>query len=74
VSQIKLRDCSRLNGYLCEHFKYCICILYTMQESAYGNACYHLVHNLLSHLLSKNVKVRIYKTIILPLVSYGYET
>jgi hypothetical protein len=31
-----------------------------------GNACYHSVQNLLSsRLLSKNVKVRIYKTIIL---------
>jgi hypothetical protein len=30
-----------------------------------GNACYHSVQNLLSsRLLSKNVKVRIYKTII----------
>jgi hypothetical protein len=33
----------------------------------YGNACYHLVQKLLaSRLLQKNVKVRIYKTIILP--------
>jgi hypothetical protein len=33
------------------------------------------VQNLLSsNLLSKNVKVRIYKTIILPVVLYGYET
>jgi hypothetical protein len=40
-----------------------------------GNACYHSVQNLLSsRLLSKNVKVRIYKTIILPLVLYGCET
>jgi hypothetical protein len=40
-----------------------------------GNACYHSVQNLLSsHLLSKNVKVRIYKTIILPVVLYGRET
>jgi hypothetical protein len=40
-----------------------------------GKACYHSVQNLLSsRLLSKNVKVRIYKTIILPLVQYGYET
>jgi hypothetical protein len=32
-----------------------------------GNACYYSVQNLLSsRLLSKNVKVRIYKTIILP--------
>jgi hypothetical protein len=27
-----------------------------------------------SHLLSKNVKIRIYKTIILPVVLYGHET
>jgi hypothetical protein len=40
-----------------------------------GNACYHSVLNLLSsRLLSKNVKVRIYKTIILPVVLYGCET
>jgi hypothetical protein len=40
-----------------------------------GNACYHSVQNLLSFcLLSKNVKVRIYKTIILPVVLYGCET
>jgi hypothetical protein len=40
-----------------------------------GNACYRLVQNLLSSsLLSKNVKVRIYKTIILPVVLYGCET
>jgi sorting nexin-29 len=40
-----------------------------------GNACYHLVQNLLSFcLLSRNVKVKIYKTIILPVVLYGCET
>jgi hypothetical protein len=33
------------------------------------NACYHSVQSLLSsHLLSRNVKVKIYKTIILPVV------
>jgi hypothetical protein len=33
------------------------------------------VQNLLSsHLLSKNVKIKIYKTIILPVVLYGCET
>jgi hypothetical protein len=36
-----------------------------------GNACYHSVQNLLSSsLLSKNVKIKIYRTIIL----YGCET
>jgi hypothetical protein len=39
------------------------------------NACYHCVQNLLSsHLLSRNVKIRMYKTIILPVVLYGCET
>jgi hypothetical protein len=40
-----------------------------------GNACYHSVQNLLpSCLLSKNIKIRIYKTIILPVVLCGCET
>jgi hypothetical protein len=40
-----------------------------------GNACYHSLQNLLSScLLSKNVKVRIYKTIILSVVLNGCET
>jgi hypothetical protein len=40
-----------------------------------GNACYRSVHSLLSSpLLSGNVKVKIYKTIILPVVLYGCET
>jgi hypothetical protein len=40
-----------------------------------GNACYHSVQNLLSsRLLSKNLKIKIYKTVILPVVLYGCET
>jgi hypothetical protein len=40
-----------------------------------GNACYHSVQNLLSFcLLSKTVNIRIFKTIILPVVLYGCET
>jgi hypothetical protein len=40
-----------------------------------GNACYHSVQILLSsRLLLINVKIRIYKTIILPVVLYGCET
>ncbi|KAJ4439921.1 hypothetical protein ANN_08051 [Periplaneta americana] len=39
------------------------------------NVCYYSVDKLLSSsLLSKNLKVRIYKTIILPVVLYGCET
>ena len=39
------------------------------------NACYHSVQNLLSSsLLSKNLKIKIYRTIILSVVLYGCET
>jgi hypothetical protein len=39
------------------------------------NACYHSVQNLLcSRLLSKSLKINIYRTIILPVVLCGYET
>ena len=40
-----------------------------------GNACYHLVQNLLSFsVLSKNVKIKIYRTIILPVVLHECES
>ena len=40
-----------------------------------GNACYDSVQNLLSfRLLSKNLKIKIYRTIILPVVLYGCAT
>ena len=40
-----------------------------------GNAYYHSVQNLLlSSLLSKNLKISMYRTIILPVVLYGYNT
>ena len=40
-----------------------------------GNAFYHSVHNVLSSsLLSKNLKIKVYRTIILPFVLYGCET
>jgi hypothetical protein len=40
-----------------------------------GNACYHSVQSIFSsRLLSRNVKVKVYKTIILPVVLYGCET
>jgi len=39
------------------------------------NACYHSVQNLLSSSLqSKNLKIKIYRTIILAVVLYGCET
>ena len=40
-----------------------------------GNACYYSVQNLpSSRLLSKNLKIKIYRTIILPVILYGCET
>ena len=44
-------------------------------RSRSGNACYRSVQNLLSsRLLSKNLKIKIHRTIILPVVLYGCET
>jgi len=40
-----------------------------------GNACYRSIQNLLScNFLSKNVKIKIYRSLILPVVLYGCET
>ena len=40
-----------------------------------GNVCYHSVQNLLSsRLISKNLKIKIYRNIILPVDVYGCET
>ena len=40
-----------------------------------GNACYYSVQNLLSSsLLSKKLKIKIYRTILLPVFLYGCET
>ena len=40
-----------------------------------GNVCYHSVQNLFSSsLLSKNLKIKIYISIIMPVVLYGCET
>jgi len=40
-----------------------------------GNACFHSVQNILSSsLLSKNIKIKIHRTIIFPIVLYRYET
>ena len=39
-----------------------------------GNACYHSVQNLLfSSVLSKNLKIKIYRTIILSVVCMGVK-
>ena len=40
-----------------------------------GYACYHLMHNLLSsNFLRRNIKTKINRTIIVPLVLCGFET
>jgi hypothetical protein len=39
-----------------------------------GNACYHAVQNILSsHVLSKNVMIKICRTVILPVVFKGVK-
>jgi hypothetical protein len=53
-------------NYICEEIK---------SRLNMGNACYHSVQSLLpSCLLSRNVKVKICKTIIVPVVLCGCET
>jgi hypothetical protein len=53
------------------HTEFLICLLFRSS----GNACYHPGQNLLSsRLLSKNIKIRIYKIIILPVVLYWCGT
>jgi hypothetical protein len=40
-----------------------------------ANACYQSVQNIVSSsLLSKNLNIKVYRTIILPVVFYGCET
>jgi hypothetical protein len=40
-----------------------------------GNACHYSVQNLFSsRLISKNLKIKMYRTVILPVVLYGCET
>jgi hypothetical protein len=43
-----------------------------MNRLEYGNVCYHSVQNL-SCLLSKHVNIRIYKTIVLPVILNDLE-
>jgi hypothetical protein len=66
-----------------EEFKYLGTTL-TNQNSIYeeiksrvklGNVCHHLVQNVVpSRSLSKSTKIRVYRTVILPVVLYGCET
>jgi hypothetical protein len=40
-----------------------------------GNVCHYSVKNLFSsRLISKNLKIKMYKTVILPIILYGCET
>jgi hypothetical protein len=39
-----------------------------------GNACYYSVKSFFPVLYKKNLKIKIYRTVILPVVLYGYET
>jgi hypothetical protein len=58
-----------------EEFKYLGATLMNRNSIHEEIKSYHLVQNLLSsRLLSKNTKIRVYRTIILPVVLYGCET
>ena len=80
---VKTNVCRKLSIERVEEFKYLGTTLTdqnSIQEETKsrlksGNACYYSVQNLLSSsLLSKNLKIKIYRTIILPVVVYGCET
>jgi hypothetical protein len=52
----------------------CVCFYGDKRLIKLNWLCYYAVQNLLSsRLLSKSIKIRIYKTIILPVVLYGCE-
>ena len=63
-----------------EEFKYLGTIQNSIREEIKcrlrsGNACYHSVQNLLSsRLLSRKLKIKLYRTIILPVVLYGCKS
>ena len=58
-----------------KYLRVCRCKSKVKSRLRSGNACYHSVLKLLSsRLLSKNLKIKIYRTIILPVVLYGCET
>jgi hypothetical protein len=58
-----------------EEFKYLAITLTNQSRLRSGNAYYHLVQKLLSpRLLSKNLKIKIYRNIVLPVVLCGCET
>ena len=55
-------------------FKYLGSLVTNQNRLKAGNSCYYSVQTLLSYqLLSKNFKIKIHKTIILPVVLYCYE-
>jgi len=50
-------------------------VILLMSRLRLGSACHHSVQNLLSsRLLSKNLKIKMYRTITLPVVLFGCET
>jgi hypothetical protein len=82
-TEYMLLSCHQMAGQIVAQFKYLgttVANHILIQEEFKrrlnsGNACYHSVQNLLfSRLLSKNVIIRICKTIILPVVLYWCET
>jgi len=70
ISQIVKSRCSAFQRHLSLVYFYS----WKWSRLRSGNACYHSVQNLLSsRLLTKNLKIKIYRIIILPVVLYGCE-
>lgn len=46
----------------------------TMSRLESGSAHYHSAQNILPPQLSTNIKIQIYKTVILPVLLHGHET
>ena len=65
-------DCLQISSEMC-HRGFSLCCIFRILKA--DNACYHSVQNVLcSSLLSKNLKIKIYRIILLPVVLYGCET
>jgi len=67
------------NPSLCVCVCVCVCVFVCVHEEIKGrlnsgNVCYHSLHNLLSSsFLPRNIKIRTYKTISLPVVFLGVK-
>ena len=65
-----------------ESFKYLGSVMTSLKDIeteikskiAFGNKCYYALGPILRRSISQSIKIRLYKTIIRPVVTYGAET